>query len=209
MHIAVRSAVESPLEQPQISAHELIHITTSRPTEFIDLTDRLTALVSRIGLTAGLLNVQTLHTTTAIVLNEDEPLLRSDFEATFERVAPLHACYQHDRFDRRDNVAADERVNGHAHCRTLLLGASVCLNVVDGRPLLGRWQRVLLAELDGPRDRVVSVALIGHACRRTVEPIGDAPGRREVTAVREPEYGSRTEPHRSSIERRFEEALGR
>ena len=153
--------------------HELIHIATRRDTEFIDLTDRLASIVARSGVAVGFVNVQAMHTTTAIVLNEHEPLLLSDFSATLEGLAPRHAPYEHDQFDRRTvNLTPDERVNGHAHCRALLLNASVCLNVADHQLVLGRWQRVLLAELDGPRQRTVSVVIVGQAsnggrCSRT------------------------------------------
>ena len=56
-----------------------ISITTRQPTEFIDLTDRLQRLVAEAGIGVGFVNVQTLHTTTAIVVNEHEPLLLADF----------------------------------------------------------------------------------------------------------------------------------
>jgi secondary thiamine-phosphate synthase enzyme len=63
------------------------------------------------------------------------------------------------------NLTPDERRNGHAHCRALLLGSSVAVNVANGRLQLGRWQRVFLVELDGPRTREVSVLVIGEATR--------------------------------------------
>ena len=143
--------------------HQRVRITTDRSTQFIDLTDRLEALVAAAGIRFGFVNVQTLHTTTAIVVNELEPLLLEDFEALLANVAPCGAAYRHDDLGVRTvNVTADERVNGHAHCRALLLAPSACLNVVDGKLLLGQWQRVLMAELDGPRARDVSVIVIGE-----------------------------------------------
>jgi secondary thiamine-phosphate synthase enzyme len=146
--------------------HSKFAIKTTRPTEFIDLTDRLDLLVAEAGLRSGFVNVQTLHTTTAIVVNEHEPLLLTDFVSMLERTAPDDAPYRHDdKATRTVNVTADERNNGHAHCRALLLSPSVCLNVVDGRLQLGRWQRVFLAELDGPRPREISVLLLGEAWR--------------------------------------------
>jgi thiamine phosphate synthase YjbQ (UPF0047 family) len=66
---------------------------------------------------------------------------------------------------RTVNVTPDERINGHAHCRALLLGHSACLNLVNGKLVLGRWQRVLMAELDGPRPREISVVIVGEAGR--------------------------------------------
>jgi secondary thiamine-phosphate synthase enzyme len=139
-----------------------IWLTTRQPLQFVDLTDRLVRTVhaSRIG--TGLLNVQTRHTTTALVVNEDEPLLREDFEAMLERLAPRTGRYRHDDMARRPGVPDGERANGHAHCRALLLPSSACLNIVDGTLALGHWQRVFLVELDGPREREVSVVAFGE-----------------------------------------------
>ena len=141
-----------------------IHVTTSHPTEFIDLTDRLARLVADAGLRFGILNVHTLHTTTAIVVNEHEPLLLADFQSLLEAAAPGEGPYQHDDTAMATvNLTDAERPNGHAHCRALLLPPSACLNVVGGRLLLGRWQRVFLVELDGPRERDISVLIFGEA----------------------------------------------
>ena len=144
--------------------HATIRLTTRHPTEFIDLTDRLETLVADAGVRFGILNVQTLHTTTAVVVNEHEPLLLADFQALLEAAAPGDGRYRHDDTTVRTvNVTAAERPNGHAHCRALLLPSSACLNVSDGRLLLGQWQRVFLVELDGPREREISALLLGEA----------------------------------------------
>ena len=58
-------------------------------------------------------------------------------------------------------MVEDEAPNGHAHCRHLFLGASEAIPIVDGRAALGRWQRVFLVELDGPRTRDVLVQVLG------------------------------------------------
>ena len=77
---------------------------------------------------------------------------------------PGRAGYRHDDVRIRTvNVTPGERLNGHAHCRALLLGASACINVIGGALQLGRWQRVFLAELDGPRDRDISVLMLGES----------------------------------------------
>jgi secondary thiamine-phosphate synthase enzyme len=128
------------------------------------VTDRLQRLVADAGLRSGILNVQTLHTTTAVIVNEHEPLLLADFQAFLESAAPAHGRYRHDDTSARTvNVTDAERSNGHSHCRALLLPPSACLNVTNGRLLLGRWQRVFLVELDGPRERAVSVVAFGDA----------------------------------------------
>jgi len=154
------------LASASIARHVTVRITTRQPLEFIDLTGRLESLVAQAALRVGFMNVQSRHTTTAVIVNEHEPLLLDDFAALLERVSSGATSYRHDDASVRTvNVTPDERVNGHAHCRALLLGASVCLNVVDGRLELGRWQRVFLAELDGPREREISVMMVGEGGR--------------------------------------------
>jgi secondary thiamine-phosphate synthase enzyme len=151
---------------PSTCRHASIHVSTRHPTEFIDLTDQLERLVADAGLRSGIINVQTLHTTTAIVVNEHEPLLLTDFHALLEAAAPPDRRYRHDDTAARTvNLTDAERPNGHAHCRALLLPASACLSIASGRLLLGRWQRVFLVELDGPRERNVSVLVFGEAGR--------------------------------------------
>lgn len=141
--------------------HARIRLVTTRSTDFLDLTDRLARIVAESGVETGLVNVQTTHTTTAVVVNEAEPLLLDDFRALLERAAPRADGYCHDDLARRLNVPADEPRNGHAHCRALQLPTSALLNVVAGNLALGRWQRVFLLDLDGPRPREISVVVMG------------------------------------------------
>ena len=142
--------------------HSRIRVETSRPAEFVDITDRIAASVADMGIHDGLVNVQSLHTTAAILVNEHEPLLLLDFAALLARIAPEHGVYQHDDMAARTvNLAPGERPNGHAHCRALLMPSSASLNVAGGRLQLGRWQRVFLVELDGPRSREISLIVLG------------------------------------------------
>jgi secondary thiamine-phosphate synthase enzyme len=141
-------------------------VTTDYRTQFVDLTERLQDLVEHSGLQTGILNVQSLHTTTAVVVNEHEPLLLADFCDRLEQFAPSSVPYRHDDHATRIvNVTPGERTNGFAHCRALVMPPSVCLNVVQGALRLGRWQRVFLVELDGPQSRSVSVLLLGEGVR--------------------------------------------
>jgi secondary thiamine-phosphate synthase enzyme len=152
----------SALAPARLARLVTIHLATRQPTEFIDLTDRLGQVIEDSGARIGIINVQTLHTTTAIVVNEHEPLLLHDFQALLERAAPHGACYAHDDMFRRTSVPDGERTNGHAHCRAMLLATSACLTFTDGRLLLGQWQRVFFVELDGPRSREITVLVIGE-----------------------------------------------
>jgi secondary thiamine-phosphate synthase enzyme len=154
------------LTSVSLCRHTRIQVTTRNPTEFIDLTDRLARIVADAQVGSGIINIQTLHTTTAILVNEHEPLLLTDFQMFLELMAPNDGPYLHDDpAVRTVNLTDTERANGHAHCRALVLPTSVCLNVTNGSLMLGRWQRVFLVELDGPREREVSVLVLGEIGR--------------------------------------------
>jgi secondary thiamine-phosphate synthase enzyme len=110
----------------------------------------------------GLVHVYSTHTTAAIRINENEELLLRDFERFLDRVAPAgNGAYEHDEIERRVGVPPDEPVNGHSHCRHLLLASSETLPVVDGALALGRWQRIFLIELCSSRERDVVVQVLG------------------------------------------------
>jgi secondary thiamine-phosphate synthase enzyme len=147
---------------PFLARCERVEVRTERPFEIVDVTDLVAQRVRCAGLVIGIVTVQTAHTTTAILVNEHEPLLLEDLRRLLERLAPQGARYRHDDLDaRRPRVASGERRNGHAHCRAMLLPSSATLNVRDGRIELGCWQRILLVELDGARKRTLSISVLG------------------------------------------------
>ena len=148
--------------EPGLSV-EQVPVQTRARVEFLDLTDTVAQAVRRSGVGWGLAHVQSRHTTTGIVVNENEPLLLEDFRRLLEEWAPARACYRHNDLDARTAVPRGERPNADAHARALLLGSSECLGVLDGRLQLGRWQRLFLVELDGPRLRTVSLTVLGWA----------------------------------------------
>ncbi len=142
-----------------------VRVHTTEAVGVVDLTARVEAFLDATGLAAGWVNVQTRHTTTGICVNENEPLLVSDLLALLERLAPRGAGYAHDQLHLRPGVPPDEPKNGHAHAQALLLRTAETLNVAHGRLQLGGWQRVLLVELDGPREREVSLLAMGERRR--------------------------------------------
>jgi secondary thiamine-phosphate synthase enzyme len=146
-----------------------IDFETTEATQFVDITERLRESVRRSGLTSGRIHLQSLHTTVGLAINENEPLLLKDFKSLLERLAPNEAAYEHDDFTRRIDIALDEPVNGHAHCRQLLLTAFATLLVEDGELVLGRWQSVFAVELDGPRRRELAIQLEGERAAGAVD----------------------------------------
>ena len=136
-------------------------IRTERGPQFIDITERIEEVARQSGVSNGFAVVFSKHTTAAIRINENEPALLSDMERMLEGIAPCSAQYQHNDFVHAisDN---GEHPNGHSHCQHLLLGASEAVPVVDGKLIVGQWQRIFLIELDHGRNREVVVQLMGE-----------------------------------------------
>ena len=106
--------------QPLTIYRDLIELWSEEGTQFIDLTERVGHSLRRSGVAHGIVQVRVLHTTAAIVVNENEPLLLGDFKAMLERLAPGNGAYAHDDPLRRlVNLEPEERRNGHAHLRAL------------------------------------------------------------------------------------------
>jgi secondary thiamine-phosphate synthase enzyme len=130
----------------------ILRVDTHRARECIEITDAVREVVRKSGVRQGLCHVMALHATAAIVVNEnDDPNIGVDLLDALERMIPEGAGWRHDRVDN----------NAHAHIQASILGPQEILPVQDGDLLLGRWQGVLVVELDGPRSgRRISVQVI-------------------------------------------------
>lgn len=143
-------------------AHERLALGTLKPQQFIDITERVLSCVRLSVIGDGTVTVQSMHTTAAILVNENEPLLLDDLGRVLAGWAPADARYCHDDFELRTaNMTPGERPNGHAHARAMALQSSTTLAVISGEVQLGQWQRIFLVELDGPREREVVVSTAG------------------------------------------------
>ena len=140
-----------------------IKMETTKAPEFVDITEGICRYVKDSEVQNGFAVVYSKHTTAAIRINENEPLLLNDMTAFLEKVASRNGHYQHNDFSIRTvNMTEDECPNGHAHCQHLLLGTSENIPIVNGQLQLGKWQRVFLIELDMPRPREVLVQILGE-----------------------------------------------
>jgi secondary thiamine-phosphate synthase enzyme len=111
------------------------------------------------GLKNGIINVFTLHTTTAITINENDANLEEDIARFMTKIVPEDDTYAHHSFYRKDGRMA---VNAYSHIRASLLGANVTLPLQDGKMILGARQNIYLVELDGPQARRLAVQVIGE-----------------------------------------------
>ena len=143
--------------------HKVLEYHTKDEFEFIDVSDDIAGFVDGSGIRNGIVNIQTLHTTAGVLVNENEPLLLEDIKQHLEELSSKKKGYRHDDFTVRTvNMCDDECANGHAHCKASHLCATATLNIVNGKMQLGQWQRVLFVELDRSRNRKLQVLALGE-----------------------------------------------
>ena len=139
------------------------HFNTKCAPEFIDITEWVAQCVADSQVANGFAVVYSKHTTAAIKINENEPLLLQDMAEFLEKMSPRENGYQHNNFEIRTvNMNEDESPNGHAHLQHLLLGTSETVPVIDGEMQFGTYQSVFFIELDHPRPREVMVQVVGE-----------------------------------------------
>ena len=139
-----------------------IQLETKKQFEIVDITSHVQTAVFESKLMNGLALVFCPHTTAAVRLHHNEPLLMQDIMKALYRLVPLDISYSHDLFEVRQNVAPNERSNGNAHVKAFLLGCSETLPINDGNLALGGKQSIFFVEFDGGRSREVHVKIIGE-----------------------------------------------
>ena len=140
-----------------------LSVKTQCAPEFIDITHWVSECVTDSQVSNGFAVVYSKHTTAAVKINENEPLLLADMAAFLEQTAPRHAPYQHNDFAIRTvNMTPDESPNGHAHLQHLLLGTSETVPILNGEMQFGVYQSIFFIELDHPRNREVMVQVVGE-----------------------------------------------
>ncbi|MGZ6546189.1 MAG: secondary thiamine-phosphate synthase enzyme YjbQ [Actinomycetota bacterium] len=141
-----------------------VEVTASERYGFLDLTDDLRRAIKDAGVTEGAAIAFCEHTTAALLINEWEEGAMADFRRHLTELVPHEGIYYaHDDFDiRTQNMNEDERKNGHAHVKAMMLSAtSHAIPVVAGEPGFGRWQRLIFLELDEPKERRVTFQVFG------------------------------------------------
>lgn len=140
-----------------------INFHTKESLEFLDFTDQIKDFVGQSRIQNGLVNIQTMHTTCPLLLNENEPLLLEDFKKHLAAISAQDKEYNHNDFTRRTvNMCDGECKNGHAHCQAVHLPSTLTLNVIGGKLQLGQWQRIFAIELDRSRARKIQLQIIGE-----------------------------------------------
>ncbi len=127
-----------------------MNIQTTSRIQLIDITASLNKEIAEAGIETGMAMAYSPHTTTAIIINENEPGLKEDILKLLNLIVP-QGRYAHDRIDN----------NARSHLQAVVLGNNACMPVENGGLALGTWQSVFFAELDGPRNRKLTVRIVG------------------------------------------------
>jgi len=129
-----------------------LKLRTHQRFEVIRITPYVEEAVRDSGIVNGIVNVFVPHATAAIIVNEYEPRVTSDYLEWVKKYIPPDAPWKHNEIDN----------NAHAHIASAIIGPSRSFPVVNSRILRGTWQEIMLLELDGPRvQRRVIIEVLG------------------------------------------------
>lgn len=127
----------------------ILTITTRRDKQVLDITDRVQQHISQSEVQVGLCNIFVMHTTAAITTGESIEGTDEDLMEVLERIIPnIKFRHQHDPSHAPDHMISS------------IVGASITVPIDGGKLQLGTWQRVLLVECNGPRERKVVVTVL-------------------------------------------------
>lgn len=158
---------------------------TKYRTHFITITEDVEKAIKSSGVIQGTVTIQTHHTTCGVWINENEKNLIgpseelgyvSDLRKVLDDFAHPGNEYGHN--DVRDgenkngkrnthlclpdeNGVIHECINGHSHAQAMILQPSLSMIVDEGKLLKGKWQEIMLVELDHDRERSVSFLVSG------------------------------------------------
>jgi secondary thiamine-phosphate synthase enzyme len=124
-----------------------ITITTKKKDEVVDITETVENLLEEMKAPSGICVVFVAHTTCALTTADLDPGTDLDFLNALRRMLP-HISYRHPH----------DPSHTPDHILSSILGPSLAIPYQDGQLLLGIWQRVILVELDGPRQRTLHVS---------------------------------------------------
>ena len=141
---------------------EKIEIQTEKQLEFIDITSMIEEVIEGSGAKSGTVTIFSPHTTGAIAINHNEPMLLQDMTRILYKLVPIDERYSHDMFELTKHNKSDGRSNGHSHCKNMLLGPSESIPFDKGQMMLGDRQSVFFVELDGGRSRDFIVQVVGE-----------------------------------------------
>lgn len=128
-----------------------IHLNTNDRQEFLEITEEVRSIVKEAGIREGILTVFSPHTTAGLCINEN-----ADKDVLKDMIYGLDKAFSDDpKFRHMEG-------NSHAHLKSINLGSSLSLIISNGFIEMGIWQGIFFCEFDGPRDRTVTIHIMGE-----------------------------------------------
>ncbi len=131
---------------------KILNFKTRGLNDFVRITEKVEEVVKESKISNGIVFLNSLHNTAALLIQENDPTIHEDLINAFERVAPMSGKYKHD-YEGNENATA--------HIKTNLLESNITLPIKDGKLLLGTWQDIFLVEFFESRERKVVLTIIG------------------------------------------------
>jgi secondary thiamine-phosphate synthase enzyme len=161
--------------------HEVLNVETGRRVSFDDITEQVQECVKKSGIKNGLVNVFSQHTSCSVFLQEDSedvtywktPLILQDMINVLEKIIPtcqyegqyLHPgpIHTENAMELRDEKA-EWLLNTDGHLRSVLVGRSETIPLLEGEMTLGEFGRIYFSDMDQTRERtrMVRVQIIGE-----------------------------------------------
>jgi secondary thiamine-phosphate synthase enzyme len=154
---AIPPTVEAGLETVRVIT-ETLRIVTDKRLELYNLTEKVADIVKRHDIKEGMVLLSSLHTTVALFVNEWQSALLHDIKGMLNKVVSPKDEWRHNDPQHSDC----DRQNAHSHLQATLLGHALSFPVTKGKLVLGQFQAIIAAELDGPRNRDVAIQIIGR-----------------------------------------------
>ena len=125
-----------------------LEVKTKRRTQLLDITNEIQRAVQASGVKSGICFLYVPHTTAGILINEHaDPDVAADAEGCVDRLVPDDPRFEH------------AEGNTDSHVKTMLVGMSQFVFILNGKLALGRWQGIFFAEFDGPRERQLFIKI--------------------------------------------------
>lgn len=145
-------------KQPALAIrYQTLKLLTDSRIGLYNITQKIKDFVEHAHIRDGFLLITSLHTTTALFVNEVQAALLDDVKSILQDWVNEERPWRHNSPEYSDC----ERHNAASHLRSILLGHSSVLMIQDGEPALGEWQSIIFAELDGPREREIRLQAFG------------------------------------------------
>jgi secondary thiamine-phosphate synthase enzyme len=131
-----------------------LSFNTAYEREFINITRDVEAALKESGIQEGLCLVNSMHITSSVFINDDEPGLHHDFDKWLEKLAPHEPVSSY-----RHNYGEE---NADAHLKRQIMGRETVVAVTEGKLHFGTWEQIFYGEFDGKRRKRVLIKIIGE-----------------------------------------------